>query len=112
MNLISNARDAINSRKENDLAHMGSGKIFMVINDDLSSDYIKITINDNGGGVPNDIRGRIFEPFFTTKKAGHGTGLGLSLSCGLISEAGGDINVENIADGAQFTITLPVIPQA
>ena len=112
MNLVSNARDAINSRKEIDPINMGAGKIFIGINDDLSSDHVKIIVNDNGGGISKDIRGRIFEPFFTTKKVGHGTGLGLSLSYGLISEAGGEIDVENIADGAQFTITLPVISQA
>lgn len=111
MNIVTNARDAINSRKENDSANMGSGKIFIGIDDDASSDRIKIVINDNGGGIPKDISSRIFEPFFTTKKAGHGTGLGLSLSYGLIAEVGGDINAENVADGAQFTITLPVIPQ-
>ena len=51
---------------------------------------------------------RIFEPFFTTKEVGRGTGLGLSVSYGIITDMGGTIDAANAPDGAVFTITLPV----
>jgi C4-dicarboxylate-specific signal transduction histidine kinase len=52
---------------------------------------------------------RIFEPFYTTKEMGKGTGLGLSVGYGIIRDMNGTIDVENIDDGARFTITLPTV---
>jgi two-component system, NtrC family, sensor kinase len=70
-----------------------------------------ISVEDTGPGVPEDIRKRIFEPFFTTKKVGQGTGLGLSVTYGLIRDHGGDITVSTgRTGGARFTIALPAQP--
>ena len=68
-----------------------------------------IEVADRGTGIEPEHLGRIFEPFFTTKGVGEGTGLGLSVSYGIIREHGGWIAVESIpGSGSRFTIHLPV----
>ncbi len=70
---------------------------------------VKITISDNGSGIPEDIREKIFEPFFTTKEVGKGTGLGMSISYDIIKEHHGQIIVNSEAgQGTTFTIELPL----
>ena len=69
---------------------------------------VRLTITDTGPGIPADILPRIFDPFFTTKDVGRGTGLGLTLTYGVIQEHGGTIHAANAAaGGAVFTIDLP-----
>ena len=71
-------------------------------------DYVLIEVEDNGPGIPTDILDRIFEPFFTTKERGQGTGLGLSLVYGNISQAGGHVFAKSTLDGgACFSVFLP-----
>ncbi len=72
-------------------------------------DYLRIEIEDNGPGVPDEISRRIFEPFFTTKPRGEGTGLGLSISYSIIvKEHKGSMHVERgAAGGSRFVIDLP-----
>ncbi|MGE5548626.1 MAG: ATP-binding protein [Solirubrobacterales bacterium] len=70
--------------------------------------WVVITVSDNGPGIPMAVRKRIFEPFFTTKEAGRGTGLGLSVSFGIINAMGGRLEVVDQEVGACFAITLPV----
>ena len=76
-----------------------------------STDAQKVELEfwDNGSGIPPDIIGRIFDPFFSTKKTGEGTGLGLSVSYGIVQDHGGSISVES-EPGAwtKFIITLPI----
>jgi two-component system NtrC family sensor kinase len=70
-----------------------------------------IDIADNGCGIPADNMSRIFEPFFTTKPVGMGTGLGLSLSYGIIAQHGGKIEVTSkVGEGSTFRIWLPLQP--
>jgi signal transduction histidine kinase len=72
-------------------------------------DRIRISIADNGPGVPLEIRGRIFEPFFTTRDVGSGSGMGLAVVYDTVLELGGTIAVtDSAAGGADFIITLPV----
>lgn len=67
-----------------------------------------VSVTDTGHGVPPDVRPRLFEPFFTTKPAGQGTGLGLSVSLGIVEQHRGKIDVENVATGgARFMVTIP-----
>ena len=71
--------------------------------------HLQVRVTDSGEGVPADVRPRLFEPFFTTKPAGQGTGLGLSVSLGVVEQHRGKIDVENLPQGgACFTVTLPV----
>lgn len=67
---------------------------------------VLIDIEDNGGGVSPELLDRIFEPFVTTKPPGDGTGLGLSVSYGIIQQMRGELTVDNIGQGARFSIAL------
>ena len=71
---------------------------------------IEITISDNGPGMEKELQEKIFDPFFTTRPPGVGTGLGLSVSYGIIKEHGGEITVSSeTGEGTKFTMLLPVL---
>jgi len=71
----------------------------------------RVTVRDNGMGMPEDVRERIFEPFYTTKEAGQGTGLGLATVWHLVKTMGGHIEVETrYGVGSAFHVSLPVAP--
>ncbi len=70
---------------------------------------VKISISDNGNGIPEGVLDKIFQPFFTTKPTGQGTGLGLSLSYDIVKAHGGELIVEtNERKGTTFIIKLPI----
>lgn len=73
-------------------------------------DGVRIEIEDNGPGIPQDIQKRIFEPFFTTKDPGEGTGLGLSVSYFIVTKGhGGKMSIQSSpTGGACFTMDLPI----
>ena len=69
----------------------------------------RLSVRDNGLGMPADVVERIFEPFFTTKDVGKGTGLGLATVWHLVNDAGGHVTVEStLGTGSEFLIVLPV----
>lgn len=97
VNLINNALDAMQE----------DGKLH-IYTKNLNDDFIEIKIQDNGSGMPEDVRDKIFDPFFTTKDIGKGTGLGLSISHGIIEKHNGTIVVESeVGVGTTFIIKLP-----
>ncbi|MBE0584045.1 MAG: response regulator [Desulfofustis sp.] len=71
-------------------------------------DYLKLSIADNGCGIPPDLINRIFDPYFTTKPTGEGTGLGLSTIHGIVTDHGGYIKVySEVGIGTAFHVFLP-----
>ncbi len=67
-----------------------------------------IEIRDTGAGIPESARGRIFDPFFTTKPIGIGSGLGLAICHGIVTDLGGEIEVESkVGEGSLFRVSLP-----
>jgi signal transduction histidine kinase len=76
---------------------------------DRERNGITIVFADTGCGIPDEIRDKIFEPFFTTKQPGEGTGLGLSVSYGIVKEHRGEIAVESEqGKGTSFTLWFPL----
>ena len=100
INLIMNAQHAVGNN--------GTIKVTTKFNSADKELFIKVI--DTGYGIEKNNLSRIFDPFFTTKPTGEGTGLGLSVSYGIVKNHGGDISVESEpGKGSTFTITLPVI---
>jgi len=98
LNIINNAIDAVSD-----------GGMIVVSTEVKDQDRVRVSIADNGQGIPRDTIKNIFEPFYTTKGKGKGTGLGLSISYGIIQRLGGDILVESDVDeGSTFYVELPI----
>lgn len=99
INLLSNAIDAMGKRGE------------LVVNTSNSDNgYVRVLVKDTGCGIDAVHLARVFDPFFTQGKA-QGTGLGLSVSYGIIRRFGGDISVSSLlGKGSEFTIELPAAP--
>jgi len=96
MNILNNAQQAINGRGE------------IVIATRSVEDGVTVHFSDTGCGIPEEVRNRIFDPFFTTKAPGLGTGLGLSLSYGIITSLGGTIECRSQPGvGTEFILFLP-----
>jgi len=97
MNLILNAIQSIK----------GGGAV--TIRTRIADDTCAIDVQDTGCGIPPHLLSRIFDPFFTTKGTGEGTGLGLSVSLGIVERHGGRILVESeVGKGTLFTVCLPL----
>lgn len=76
---------------------------------DAAAGEVVIRIGDTGKGIPPDVMPLLFEPFFTTKKVGKGTGLGLAIVHGIVSRAGGRVEVDSVPGRTTFAIRLPVV---
>ncbi len=104
LNLVNNAADAIEETGR-------PGRV--VIRAALSGKRVRIEVEDDGPGIPEENLAKIFNPFFTTKPVGKGTGLGLSICYGIIREHGGSIRVRTApGQGTTFLIELPAEPDA
>ena len=98
MNILLNAVQAIDDQ----------GTVSITTAYDPQSDQIHIAFADTGAGISPEHIDKIFDPFYTTKKDQEGTGLGLSVSYGIVQEHDGDIQVESRpGHGSTFTIILP-----
>jgi two-component system NtrC family sensor kinase len=83
------------------------GALTVATQDVFDPDALRVSVADNGRGIPEEIRSSIFEPFFTTKEGGHNTGLGLSVVYGIMLSHGGKIEVESEPGrGTTFILTL------
>jgi PAS domain S-box-containing protein len=75
--------------------------------------YVVVSVSDNGGGIPRDLLGKVFEPFFTTKPAGRGTGLGLAMVYGFVTQSGGHVRiVSDEGRGTTVRLYLPALAEA
>ena len=99
LNLLANAEQAI--------ARTGRPGV-ITVGCEAIDQAVLVSVSDDGPGIPPEVIGRIFEPFFTTKEAGEGTGLGLSVSRGIVRQHQGDLWAESTpGGGATFSIRLP-----
>src|SRR5262249_44081773 len=98
-NLINNAQQAMGTER-------GRGKL--ILRTQLRRDgRVAVSVGDNGPGIPAEGLPRIFDPFFSTKKQGRGTGLGLSVSFGIVRDHGGEILVETqMGAGTTFIVVF------
>ena len=108
MNLLTNARDALNEKypghHENKIIRVSA-----LLFEKDGEPWIRMTVEDHGTGIPQDIRNRVFDPFYTTKPVGKGTGLGLSISHGIVTEHSGELYYETEAgQHTCFHLNLPV----
>ena len=118
MNLLVNARDAVLERLE---AEQPEPRLFhpvvttVVLRDipaaeGAASESCAVQIRDNGAGMSTEVRERIFDPFFTTKSVDKGTGLGMSTVHAIVSDLGGEVNVEStLGEGTTVTVTFPAV---
>jgi PAS domain S-box-containing protein len=109
VNLAVNARDA--------MAPLGGGRLVIAASNRPSAapagrvggrEQVELTVSDTGAGMEPHVLRHLFEPFFTTKAEGHGTGLGLAIVHGIVSQSGGQIEVESTpGKGTTFRVRLP-----
>lgn len=102
LNLCNNAFDALRETTDNRQPKL-------TIRTKLELNHVLIEVEDNGPGIPDDIKDKILQPFFTTKKGTEGTGLGLSITNDIVKAHGGELTVKSTGgEGATFLITLPI----
>jgi PAS domain S-box-containing protein len=108
INLVTNAIDSMDEKAEK----MKDSSIEKVLQIDSFAEkgHVVVTVSDTGTGMSKEIKNKLFEPFFTTKEPGKGTGLGTSISYGIINDYGGKVDIESEENqGAKFTIKFPSI---
>ena len=106
INLVTNAIDAMDekeARQEGEKAQK-----LLTIKSFTENGRVAVTVSDTGTGMSDLVKEKLFEPFFTTKKTGKGTGLGVSISYGIVKDYEGDIEIESkVGVGTTFKITFP-----
>jgi signal transduction histidine kinase len=108
LNLCNNAFDAMRDKLK---LEVGSGKSEaylpkLTVTTALQKDQVILSISDNGGGIPEEIRDKILQPFFTTKKGTDGTGLGLSITHDIVKAHGGELDIQSQPGNTIFKIHL------
>ncbi len=106
INLVTNAMDAMDEKKSG--IDRGDEKKILTLRSRLEGESVVVTVEDTGIGIPPENMDKIFEPFFTTKEVGKGTGLGMSISYGIVKDYGGTIEVRSDMNaGTTFRVTFP-----
>lgn len=109
MNLLTNARDALNDR----YTEYDKNKRISVaasVYKQTDQNWVRLTVEDRGTGISDDVSGKIFDPFYTTKRGEKGTGLGLSISHGIVSDHGGRLLFETeVGKYTRFHLELPAV---
>ncbi len=109
MSLLTNARDALNERYpgyDRDKLIRISACAF----DKGDGQWVRVTVEDHGVGIPIELQNRLFDPFFTTKKSSGGTGLGLSVGHSIVTDHDGELRVESEPGvGSRFHLELPAM---
>jgi nitrogen fixation/metabolism regulation signal transduction histidine kinase len=101
LNLVENARDALGQRE--------GGRIVVTTRRGDTDDRALLVVEDNGPGVPSELKDKVFAPYFTTKHAKGGTGLGLAIVHRIVNDHGGRITISDASGGgARFAIELPL----
>ncbi len=99
LNLVLNARDAMPS----------GGELSLTVRVDAASRAVSLVVSDTGVGMDTRTQERVFEPFFTTKPVGSGTGLGLAVVYGVVTQVGGTVRADSVlGQGTQFHVVLPL----
>ncbi|QQM28871.1 response regulator [Martelella lutilitoris] len=110
-NLCVNARDAMPDGGTLTIStrNIAAGEVVSLgLREVPERDYVEIEVADTGTGIPPEVLDKIFEPFFTTKDVGKGTGLGLAMVYGIVTQSGGFLNaVSEVGKGTRFIILLP-----
>lgn len=111
-NILANAIDALEEAHAelNETKNQEKSSQITIQTAILDANWVKITITDNGTGMPESVRQKIFNPFFTTKPVGQGTGMGMSISYKIITEKHkGRIDCCSIpSEGTEFMIQIPI----
>ena len=111
VSLANNARDAMPRGGHLEIAtrNIHLDERYAIANPDAGvGDYALIEVSDSGTGMPPEVAANAFEPFFTTKKAGHGTGLGLSMVYGFVKQSGGHVKIDSaVGRGTVVRLYLP-----
>ena len=107
INLVTNAIDAMDEKDDRGDTQ-GSEKL-LTIKSYVENGNVAVDVSDTGIGMTEEVKNKILEPFFTTKKVGKGTGLGVSISYGIIKDYEGDIQIESVVGkGTTFKLTFPM----
>lgn len=108
LNLISNSRDAMPQGGQVVLSTALHRGVRAPGTDELERDYVCVTVEDDGMGIPPEVQQRVFEPFFTTKEVGKGSGLGLSQVFGFTMQSGGFVQLSSLPGrGTTVCLCLP-----
>ncbi len=109
INLVTNAIDAMDEKAG--LPEITDPEKRLKITSFAENGMVVVTVADTGVGMSEEVKNQIFEPFFTTKKIGKGTGLGVSISYGIVKDYDGTIEIESqVGKGATFKLSFPLLP--